>query len=249
MNLELKDKVVIITGSSRGIGRATAIQFAKEGAKMVVNYRTQEEKAIEVVEEIKKLGSEAIAIKADITQEADIDDLIQTTMQRFGRIDVLVNNAAIYQQTDALNLSREDIDKVMNLNVFGTRYAIQQVAKIMLEQKSGAIVNVTSVSGTTVFGSRVEYEMSKSSVNAMTFNYAKKLGPHIRVNAVAPGNTLTDMSSIHSAEKTRSFADKAVLKKNGKPEEIASAIVFLASSAASHITGQILVVDGGLTLK
>ncbi len=247
--MRLKGKVAIITGSSRGIGKATALLFAKEGAKVVINYNKSEKEAKDIVSEIKALGTDVISVKCDVSDENEVKSMIDKTIDAFGRIDILVNNAGVFDYTDSMNFNDEDWEKMIGPNIKGTIFCIQRVSKIMLKQKRGTIVNISSISGTNDWGLCLEYEISKSAVNAITKHYAIKLAPNIRVNCIAPGGTDTDMAMKHSKERKEAYIEKTPLKKRARPEEIANTVLFLASDEASYITGQILTVDGGYTLK
>ncbi len=247
--MKLKGKVAIVTGASRGIGRATSLELAKEGAKIVVNYLKSKEKAEETAEEIKRLGSDAIPLQADISNENDVKKMVDKTLEIFGRIDILVNNAGIYDYTDSMKFDEKTWNSIIGTNVKGMIYCIQNASKTMLKQKSGVIVNVSSVSGTTCWGGgSLEYEISKAAVNAITKHFAIRLAPDIRVNAVAPGGTDTDLAMKHSEEYKKAYIQKAPLKRRAKPEDIAKVIAFLASEDSGIMTGQIIVADSGFTL-
>lgn len=246
--MKLKGKVAIVTGARRGIGRATALELAKEGANIVVNYRDKKIDAEKVVNEIKKIGSCAIAIKADVSKEKEVQLLVDETLSIFKRIDILVNNAGVAEYTDSLSFDETTWNKIMDTNIKGVVNCIQKCAKIMLEQKTGTIVNVSSISGTTNFNWSLYYEISKSTVNTITKHFAIKLGPDIKVNCVAPGGTDTDMAKNHSKKNIQDYIEKAPLKRRAKPEDIAKNILFLCSDDSINITGQTIVSDGGYTL-
>ena len=246
--MKLKGKIAIVTGASRGIGRATAFELAKEGAKIVVNYKDKKIDAEKVVSEIKKMGSDAIAIKADVSKEKEVQLLVDETVNVFKRIDILINNAGIADYTDSLLFDELKWNKIMNTNVAGAVHCIQKCAKIMIEQKTGTIVNISSISGTTNFNWSLYYEISKSSVNTITKHFAIKLGPYIRVNCIAPGGTDTDMAKMHSKETKQDYIEKAPLKRRATPEDMAKNIIFLCSDDSKNITGQTIISDGGYTL-
>ncbi len=245
--MKLKGKVAIITGSSRGIGRATAILFAKEGAKVVVNYIKEKKKAEEVVKAIGKQN--ALLVQADVATEEGVKKLMGETIERFGRIDILVNNAgAIFRPGDW----KSDVatwQKTMDINLTSAWLMIREVASIMKQQKKGAIVNVTSVYGILGAAPVLAYTSAKGGLITLTKSFAKELAPTIRVNAVAPSNVMTDMTKGAGPALIEQFRQETPLKRIADPEEIARAILFLASTDASYITGQILVVDGGYSLK
>lgn len=246
--MRFENKIVLVTGASRGIGRACALEFAKEGAKVIVNYNTSKEKAEEVAEKIRALGSDAIAIKADISKKEDVKTMFMEATEKYDRIDILVNNAGIFDYTDSLKFDNDYWSKILSTNVAGMIYCIQEAINNMKESSSPSIVNISSISGTTSWGLSLEYEITKSSVNSITKHFAIKLGPHIRVNAVAPGGTDTDMAEKHSMERREGYIKKAPLKRRANPEDIAKSILYLASDDSKNITGQILVSDGGISL-
>lgn len=246
--MKLNGKVAIVTGASRGIGRATSMELAKEGARVVVNYLKSKEKAEETVKEIKRLGSDAIPFQADVSNENEVKKMMDKTLKVFGRIDILVNNAGIYDYTDSMKFDEKIWNSMIGTNVKGMIYCIQNVSKIMLKQEYGVIVNVSSISGTTYFGDSLEYDISKAAVNTITKHFAIRLAPDIRVNCVAPGGTDTDMGMKLSEEGRKAYIQKAPLKKRAKPEDIAKMIAFLASEDSDIMTGQIIVADSGFTL-
>ena len=247
----LKDKVAIITGSSRGIGRATAIEFAKQGAKVVVNYNKSKEEAEKVVEEITRLGTEAISIKADVSKPDEVKLMINKTLEKFGSINILVNNAGMVAPKPFLELTTDDWKKTLDTNLLGVFICSQAVVPHMMKQKSGKIVNISSIRGLGHCGrtSVYVYNSSKAGVINFTKTLAKELAPFINVNSVAPGWVETEMNKKASPELRESENNKIYMKRFAKPEEIAKAIAFLASDDSSYITGQVLVVDGGYSLK
>lgn len=244
--MKLKDKVAIITGSSRGIGAATARLFAKEGANVVVNYRTSKPEAEKVIEEIGKAG---LLVQGDVTKEEDVKRLVQETIERFGRIDILVNNAGeILRPGDwksDLNTWRRTID----INLTSAWLMTREVAPAMQKQKSGSIVNVVSVYGFLGAAPVLAYTSAKGGLITLTKSFAKELAPAVRVNAVAPSNVMTDMTKGAGKDLIEFFRQQTPLKRIATPDELAKAILFLASDDASYITGEILVVDGGYSLK
>jgi len=249
--LKLNNKVALVTGASRGIGRSIAIELAREGADIVVNYLRSETEAMEVVEQVKALGKNAIAIKADVSRSEDVENMINSVLERFKRIDILVNNAGIYNlKVDSiLNLDEEDWDKVIDTNLKGTFLCCRAVARPMLRQKSGVIINISSNSGMSAVSTNPfnpHYAASKGGIIAFSRALALGLAPCIRVNVVAPGiiDTETSMSDMRGPA---SFSDERTrtLKRNGKPEEVAKVVAFLASDDSSFIEGETIVVDGG----
>ena len=244
---KLTDKVVIITGGSRGIGRATAIALATEGAKVVVNYARSSDAAKEVVTEITAAGGEAIAVGADVSQAEDVDSLIKQTLEKFSRIDVLVNNAGITRDTLLMRMKPADWQAVINLNLTGVFLCTKAVTKTMLKQKSGRIINIASVAGQMGNPGQANYSAAKAGVIGFTKTVAKELASRgITVNAVAPGFIATDMTEDTKSEDIIKFIP---LGRYGKPEEIAGMIRFLAADpAAAYITGQVFNVDGGMVM-
>ncbi len=244
---ELKDKVSIVTGSARGIGKAIALALATQKAKVVVNYANSSTEAEKVVTEITELGSEAIAIKADVSKSEEVDTLINQTMEKWGRIDILVNNAGITRDTLLLRMKLEDWQAVIDLNLTGVFLCTKAVSKIMLKQKSGRIINITSVSGIMGNAGQANYSAAKAGVIGFTKSVAKEFAPRgITVNAVAPGFIATDMTANLNAEPILQYIP---LNRFGKPEDIAGMVRFLASDpAASYITGQVFNVDGGMVM-
>ncbi len=245
--MKLQNKVAIITGSSRGIGRATAILFAKEGATVVVNYIREKKKAEEVVKIIGK--QKALLMQADVTTEDGVKKLVASAMKHFGRIDILVNNAgAIFRPGDW----KSDLatwQKTIDANLTSAWLMIRGVAPIMQKQGNGAIVNLTSVYGIIGAAPVLAYTSAKGGLITLTKSFAKELAPSIRVNAVAPSNVMTNMTKGAGPALIEQFREATPLKRIATPEEIAHAILFLASDDASYITGQTLVVDGGYSLK
>jgi 3-oxoacyl-[acyl-carrier protein] reductase len=243
----LKDQVAIVTGASRGIGRAIAIQLAYQGAKVVVNYASSSTAADEVVAEITAAGGEAIALQADVSQENQVDTLVKTTLEKFQRVDILVNNAGITRDTLLLRMKLEEWQAVIDLNLTGVFLCTKAVSKIMLKQRSGRIINIASVAGQMGNPGQANYSAAKAGVIGFTKTVAKELSSRgITVNAVAPGFITTDMTSDIKADGILQYIP---LGRFGKPEEIAGMVRFLASDpAAAYITGQVFNVDGGMVM-
>ena len=243
----LKDQVAIVTGASRGIGRAIAIQLASQGAKVVVNYASSSAAADEVVAEITAAGGEAIALQADVSQENQVDTLIKTTLEKFQRVDILVNNAGITRDTLLLRMKLAEWQAVIDLNLTGVFLCTKAVSKIMLKQRSGRIINIASVAGQMGNPGQANYSAAKAGVIGFTKTVAKELSSRgITVNAVAPGFITTDMTSDIKAEGILQYIP---LGRFGKPEEIAGMVRFLAADpAAAYITGQVFNVDGGMVM-
>lgn len=246
--MRLKDKAAIITGSARGIGKATAIKFAQEGAKVVV-CDVNLDQVNETVEEIKKMGYEAMGFKMDVTDRAEIDAVIAAAVTQFGRLDCIVNNAGITADNTLLKLTEAEWDRVININLKGVYNCAQAAAAVMADQGYGVILNASSVVGLYGNFGQTNYAATKWGVIGMTKTWAKELGKKgIRVNAVAPGFILTPMTEKMPEKVLDMMKDKAPLKSLGYPEDIANAYAFLASDEARFITGAVLSVDGGIVL-
>ncbi|MEM2950638.1 MAG: 3-oxoacyl-ACP reductase family protein [Nitrososphaeria archaeon] len=251
--MRLKDKVCLVTGASRGIGRAIAITFGREGADVAVNYSRSREKAEEVVNEIIKFGRKAITVKADVSNKEEVNEMVETVIKEFGKIDVLVNNAGItWRNPDILGATKEEWEKVLGVNLLGTYYCIQAVAPYMIKQRYGKIINIASLAGIGVsIGEEVAYAPSKAAVINLTKRLAYKLGPYnINVNAIAPGLIRTEILSVgRSKEEVEKLLEEVAkltaLRRTGEPQDIANVALFLASDESNFITGQLIVADGG----
>jgi 3-oxoacyl-[acyl-carrier protein] reductase len=243
----LAGQVAIVTGASRGIGRAIALDLASEGAKVVVNYASSSNAADEIVQEIQAVGGEAIAVQANVSQSEQVDRLIEAAMTKWGRVDVLINNAGITKDTLLLRMKPEDWQSVIDLNLTGVFLCTRAVAKIMLKQKSGRIVNIASVAGQMGNPGQANYSAAKAGVIGFTKTVAKELASRgITVNAVAPGFITTDMTARLEAEEILQFIP---LGRYGTPSEVAGMVRFLAAEpAAAYITGQVFNVDGGMVM-
>ncbi len=244
--MKLKNKVALITGSSRGIGKAIAIQFAKEGATVVVNYIKHEDKAKETVKEIERLGSKSIAIKCDVSNEEEVKNMIDKIIKTFGKIDILVNNAGIVYDIPLMEKTEEQIDRTFYVNFKGVWWCSKYTANYMKKIGSGVIINISSTNGThTLNPESADYDASKAAVISLTKNLAEELAPNIRVNCIAPGWINTEINKDLPKDYVKEETRKILLKRFGKPEEIASVALFLASDDASFITRSIIIVDGG----
>jgi 3-oxoacyl-[acyl-carrier protein] reductase len=243
----LQDQVAIVTGASRGIGRAIALALASEGARVVVNYASSSTAAAAVVTEIKAMGSEAIALQADVSQVDQVDALIKAVLEQWGRIDVLVNNAGITRDTLLLRMKLEDWQAVIDLNLTGVFLCTRAVSKLMLKQRSGRIINITSVAGQMGNPGQANYSAAKAGVIGFTKTVAKELASRgVTVNAVAPGFIATDMTEGLEADAILALIP---LGRYGQPEEVAGMVRFLAADpAAGYITGQVFNVDGGMVM-
>lgn len=244
---KLQGKVAIVTGASRGIGKAIALQFASEGATVVVNYARSSGAADEVVAQITAAGGTAKAVQADVSQGEQVDALIKTTKSDYGAIDILVNNAGITKDTLLLRMKPEDWQAVIDLNLTGVFLCTRAVSKLMLKQRSGRIINITSVAGQMGNPGQANYSAAKAGVIGFTKTVAKEFAPRgITVNAVAPGFIATDMTEGLDNDAILQFIP---LGRYGQPDEIAGMVRFLAADpAAAYITGQVFNVDGGMVM-
>jgi 3-oxoacyl-[acyl-carrier protein] reductase len=243
----LKDKVALVTGASRGIGRAIALALAGEGAAVVINYASSSQAAEQVVAEISAAGGQAIAVAGDVSKADQVEALVQAAMDKWGRLDILVNNAGITRDTLLLRMNPEDWQAVIDLNLTGVFLCTRAVSKIMLKQRSGRIINITSVAGQMGNPGQANYSAAKAGVIGFTKTVAKELSSRaITVNAVAPGFINTDMTTDIKADEILKFIP---LGRFGQPEEIAGMVRFLAADpAAAYITGQVFNVDGGMVM-
>ena len=248
--MDLKNKVAIVTGARRGMGRTHALALAKAGAKVAVVDISQEE-CEKVVEEIKKEKGEAIAIKCDVSRKAEVDEMVRKTINKWGKIDILVNNAGICQFKPFLDLTEEEWDRTININLKGYFLCAQAAAREMTKQKSGAIVNIASIAMGQVgcgFPTLAHYCASKGGIVAMTEALALELAPlNIRVNVIAPGAIDTPMASSTSQDPKilESTLSRIPLRRMGKPGEVSNLVLFLASDESSYMTGSTVVIDGG----
>jgi 3-oxoacyl-[acyl-carrier protein] reductase len=245
----LKEKVAVVTGSSRGIGKAVALKLASMGATVIVNYAGSKDKAESVVQEIKDMGQNAKAIACDVSDFQMCKDFIEDVQKRFGRIDILVNNAGITRDSLAMVMKEEDFDAVIATNLKGTFNCIRFVSRIMMKQKSGKIINVSSVSGVTGNAGQVNYSAAKAGVIGITKSMARELASrNIQVNAIAPGFIETDMTNTLSEKVKEQAVLQIPLGRFGKPEEVANLTAFLASDNSNYITGQVFHIDGGMVM-
>lgn len=245
----LQGKCAVITGASRGIGREIALQFAKEGANIVLNYRSSEEEALELKKELDKLGSNILIIKADVSNFDEAENLIKEAKNTFGKVDILVNNAGITKDTLLIRMKEEDFDKVIEVNLKGAFNCLRAVSPIMIRQKEGKIINMSSVVGVVGNAGQVNYSASKAGVIGMTKSLAREIGSkNINVNAIAPGFIDTDMTKVLSEDQKKNIISSVPLKRLGQVEDIANLAVFLASDKSNYITGQVIHVDGGMAM-
>ncbi|MEM2425282.1 MAG: 3-oxoacyl-[acyl-carrier-protein] reductase [candidate division WOR-3 bacterium] len=241
-------KVVVVTGSGRGIGRAIALAFAKEGADVVVNASRNVEEVNEVVEEIKKMGGRAIGVIADVSKWEEAQMLIQKAIEHFGKVDILVNNAGIARPAMCYKMNEEEWDTVINVNLKGAFNCIRAVAPYMIERRYGKIINISSVAGRDGLVGNINYAASKGGLDSLTKTAAKELGRYgINVNAVAPANIETKMTEwLKDPKFQERYLPRIPLGRFGKPEDVAPLVLFLASDEASYIAGEIISVDGGM---
>ncbi len=244
----LQGQVAIVTGASRGIGRAIALELAKHGATIIVNYASSSGAADNVVADISAAGGQAIALQADVSKAEQVDTLFSTVMDKFKRIDIIVNNAGITRDTLLLRMKPEDWQAVIDLNLTGVFLCTRAASKIMLKQRSGRIINIASVAGQMGNPGQANYSAAKAGVIGFTKTVAKELASRgITVNAVAPGFIATDMTS--NLSNTEDILKYIPLGRYGQPEEIAGMVRFLAADpAAAYITGQVFNVDGGMVM-
>ncbi|MDO4947212.1 MAG: 3-oxoacyl-ACP reductase family protein [Fibrobacter sp.] len=242
-------KVAIVTGASKGIGKACALRLARDGFIVVVNYSSSDEAAAETLDLIKAEGGDGMVYKANVADLAQVKAMVRDVFKAYGRIDVLVNNAGIVRDQYLLEISQETLDKCFDLNVKGYLYCAQTVGLKMFKQKSGVIINMSSVSSKFALPGQSVYSATKGAVNSMTQTLAKELGGWgIRVNAIAPGFIATDMIEAIPEETREGYLKNIPLKRFGTPEDVANMVSALASDQFSYVTGQVFVLDGGLSL-
>lgn len=245
----LKNKIALITGAGRGIGRAIAIALAKEGAEVVINYNGSEERAKEVKQTIEENGGKASIYKCNVSDFTACEAMIKDIVKEYGYLDILVNNAGITKDGLIMKMKEEDFDSVLNVNLKGTFNTIRHSARQMLKQRSGKIINISSVSGILGNVGQANYAASKAGVIGLTKTMARELGSRgITVNAIAPGFVDTEMTEVLSEEIRENACKQIILGRFGKPEDIANTAVFLASDKADYITGQVISVDGGMNV-
>ncbi len=245
----LENKVALVTGASRGIGREIALTLAGYGAAVIVNYNGSKERADEVVEMITAAGGRAVAVQADVASADGVSGLFEEALQSFGRVDILVNNAGITKDNLILKMSEEEYDAVMDTNLKGAFLCMKQAAKLMLKQKGGRIINISSISGIIGNAGQANYCAAKAGMIGMTKALARELGSRgITVNAVAPGFIETEMTDKLPEQIKTGMLAQIPLKRAGAVKDIAEAVAFLASERASYITGQTLQVNGGMDM-
>lgn len=251
--MRLRNRVSLVTGASRGIGRAIALTFAREGSDIIVNYEKSEERAREVASEIAKMDRTAIAVQADVSDRGKVFSMVERAMHEFGKIDILVNNAGVsWRPSKALDATGDEWERVLGVNLLGSYYCVQAVGPHMVRRKCGKIINMASIAAIgTSFSDVVAYGPSKAAVVNLTRRLAFELGPsNINVNAIAPGMIRTEMPGVgrskeETSKREEEMTNVAALRRLGEPQDVANAALFLASDESSFITGQLLVVDGG----
>ena len=245
----LDGKVALVTGASRGIGRAVALKLAAEGAKVAINYAGSQGKAEEVKAEIEAKGGEAILVQANVADKDAVEAMVNQTVEAFGTIDILVNNAGITRDGLLARMKDEDFEAVVDTNLKGVFYCTKAVAKLMMKKRSGRIVNMASVVGLTGNAGQTNYAASKAGVIGFSKSAAKELAARgITVNMVAPGFIATDMTEAMPEKAKEAVLGTIPMKREGQPEDVANAVLFLVSENAAYITGQIVNVDGGMVM-
>ncbi|MBB6630315.1 3-oxoacyl-[acyl-carrier-protein] reductase [Clostridium algidicarnis] len=245
----LKRKTAIVTGASRGIGRAIALNLASQGVNIVLNYRNDVEAMQEVIKEIEAKGVRVVAIKGDVSDFKQAENIIKAATESFGSLDILVNNAGITRDGLIMRMKEEDFDNVIAVNLKGAFNCIRHASLVMMKQRSGKIINIASVVGIVGNAGQSNYAASKAGIIGITKSVARELACRgVNVNAVAPGFIETDMTAILSDKIKRVMEEGIPFKRQGKAEEVANVVSFLASDMASYITGQVINVDGGMVM-
>ncbi|AMA72633.1 MULTISPECIES: 3-oxoacyl-ACP reductase FabG [Aneurinibacillus] len=243
----LKGKVALVTGASRGIGRAIALELARQGADVAVNYAGNEAAAREVADEIVKLGRRAIVVKANVANAGEVDAMVKRTLDELGKLDILVNNAGITRDNLLMRMKEEEFDEVIATNLKGVFNCMKAVTRPMMKARTGRIINISSVVGVMGNAGQANYVAAKAGVIGMTKSAARELASrNITVNAVAPGFIDTDMTVVLGDEAKQALLHQIPLSRPGKPEDIAHIVAFIASDKADYITGQVFHVDGGM---
>lgn len=246
---DFSDKVVIVTGGSRGIGRAIALAFGKQGATVVVNYNSSADAATAVLDEIKADGGDGQVYQCDVSDDEQVSAMIKAINKEYGKIDVLVNNAGTTKDNVIMMLKPRDFDQVINTNLRSAWLCSRAVSRPMMKKRTGRIINITSVVGISGNGGQTNYAASKAGMIGLTKSLAKELATrNVTVNAVAPGFIATDMTADLGEDVKDTALSHIPLGRMGDPDDVAQAVLFLASDDAAYITGQVLVVDGGMAM-
>ena len=245
----LENKVALVTGASRGIGREIAITLAKEGAEVIVNYNGSKERAEEVKNTIEAAGGKASIVQCDVSDFQACEEMVKNIIKEYGHVDILVNNAGITRDNLIMKMKEEDFDAVLNINLKGTFNTIRHLSRQMLKQRSGKIINISSISGILGNAGQANYAASKAGVIGLTKTMARELCSRgITVNAVAPGFVDTEMTEVLSEDVKEAACKQIPLGRFGKPSDIANMVAYLASDKADYITGQVISVDGGMNI-
>ncbi|HOI84724.1 MAG TPA: 3-oxoacyl-[acyl-carrier-protein] reductase [Acholeplasmataceae bacterium] len=247
--MDLSNKIALVTGGASGIGRTISLELAKKHATVIVNYNRSREAADSLVEEINQMGEQALAIQADVSKYTDAERLVKEILTQFGQLHIVVNNAGITDDALILRMSEEQFDKVIATNLKGVWNVCKHAAKPLLKSGYGRLINISSVSGVMGNAGQSNYSSAKAGIIGMTKTLAREFASrNVTVNAIAPGFIETDMTKKLPEEAVKAWAEQIPLKRFGKPEDVAHAVVFLASEEASYITGHTLEVDGGLVM-
>lgn len=247
--MKLEGKVALVTGASRGIGREIALELAREGANVAINYAGSEAKALEVAQEIRTMGREAITIQADVSSSESVESMVKQTIEAFGKLDILVNNAGITKDNLLMRMKEADWDDVININLKGVFLCTKAVTRQMMKQRSGRIINISSIVGVSGNAGQANYVAAKSGVIGLTKTTAKELATRgITVNAIAPGFITTDMTDKLNDETKNEMLKQIPLARLGEPTDIAKTVLFLATDDSRYMTGQTLHVDGGMVM-
>ena len=242
-------KVAFVTGGSRGIGKQVALKFARNGYNIVINYVSDNTDIKGLQEEFEKENVEILLVKADVTKKEEIQNLVKTAIEKFGHIDVLVNNAGITRDGLLMRMKEEDFDKVIEINLKGTFLVTKEVIPYMMKKREGSIINISSVVGVVGNAGQSNYAASKAGMIGFTKSVAKELASrNIRANCVAPGFIKTDMTDVLSEEVKENIHNQIPLRRMGEPEEVANLVYFLGSEESKYITGQVVHVDGGMVM-
>ena len=242
-------QVVFITGGSRGIGKAIALKYAKNGYNIVINYVSDKTDTEKLEKEFKETGAEVLLVKADVSKAEEVEEVVKKAIEKFGKIDVLVNNAGITRDTLLMRMKEEDFDKVIEINLKGTFLVTKAITPYMMKKRNGRIINLSSVVGVSGNAGQSNYSASKAGIIGFTKSVAKELASrNIRANAVAPGFIDTDMTSVLSDEVKAGINAQIPMKRMGTAEEIANVVYFLGSEESSYITGQVINIDGGMLM-
>lgn len=245
--MNLQGKVALVTGGSRGIGKGIAIELAKAGACVIINYKSNDKAAEETLKELRGLGAYALKIKGDVSDYGFSKQMIEVAVEKLGKIDILVNNAGISKVGLFMDAIPEEWDNILNVNLMGTINCTHNAVKEMIKQKSGSIINISSMWGNVGASCEVIYSASKGAINAFTKALAKELAPsNIRVNAIAPGVIDTEMNGWLSAEDRKALVEEIPMMKFGEVDDIGNLVTFLASETSKYITGQVITIDGGM---